>query len=105
MTSLAFKDINPGAPTHVLVIPKRHVASAQDLTAADGDLLGEIFATMAKIAGEAGSGGRAPDRYEHRPGRRAERPPPAFPPSRRAVRCRGRPDDRRRPTPGLAEVK
>lgn len=51
---LAFKDINPAAPTHVLVIPKRHVASAQDLTGTDGDLLGELFETMAAVASEAG---------------------------------------------------
>ena len=51
---LAFKDINPAAPTHVLVIPKRHVASAQELASSDGDLLGEIFETMASIASEAG---------------------------------------------------
>lgn len=51
--TIAFKDINPGAPTHVLVIPKRHITSAQDLTAGDGGLLGEMFAAMASIAGEA----------------------------------------------------
>ncbi len=51
---LAFKDINPAAPTHALVIPKRHVASAHELTSSDGDLLGEMFETMASIASEAG---------------------------------------------------
>lgn len=54
---LAFKDINPAAPTHVLVVPKRHIASAQDLTADDGDLLGQIFETMAEIASDAGLSG------------------------------------------------
>ncbi len=52
--ALAFKDINPGAPTHVLVIPKRHIASAQDLNSSDGDLLGELFEMMASIASDAG---------------------------------------------------
>lgn len=51
---LAFKDINPAAPTHVLVIPKRHIASAQDLSASDGDLLGQIFEVMAQIASAGG---------------------------------------------------
>ena len=51
---VAFKDINPAAPTHVLVIPKRHITSAQDLTASDGDLLGQLFGTMAEIARESG---------------------------------------------------
>lgn len=51
---LAFQDINPGAPTHVLVIPKRHIASANDLTEADGDLLAEMFQTMTAVAAAAG---------------------------------------------------
>ena len=55
--TLAFEDINPGAPTHVLVVPKRHIASAAELTAADGDLLGELFEAMAKVAAEAGNEG------------------------------------------------
>jgi histidine triad (HIT) family protein len=51
---LAFEDINPAAPTHVLVIPKRHVASAHDLGPADGDLLGEMFSVAGAIAEGAG---------------------------------------------------
>ncbi len=51
---LAFNDINPAAPTHVLVIPKRHIASTQDLSRGDGDLLGEIFEVAAEVAREAG---------------------------------------------------
>ena len=52
--TVAFKDINPAAPTHVLVIPKKHVASAQDLSASDGDLLGDMFEVMAEVARSAG---------------------------------------------------
>ena len=52
---VAFRDINPAAPLHVLVIPVRHVASAADLTADDSDILGEMFEVMAKIAREQGS--------------------------------------------------
>jgi histidine triad (HIT) family protein len=51
---VAFRDIAPRSPTHVLVVPKVHVASAADLTEADGPLLGRIFATAARIADEAG---------------------------------------------------
>ena len=52
--TLAFKDINPGAPTHVLVIPKKHIASANELGAGEAELVGELFDTMAKVASDAG---------------------------------------------------
>ncbi|HYI44684.1 MAG TPA: histidine triad nucleotide-binding protein [Actinomycetota bacterium] len=51
---LAFQDINPAAPTHVLVIPKKHIVSAADLSSRDGDVLAEIFSVAAAIADEAG---------------------------------------------------
>lgn len=51
---LAFHDIAPRSPTHVLVIPKVHIPSAADLTDEDGPLLGRLFATAARIAREAG---------------------------------------------------
>ena len=44
---IAFRDIAPRAPTHILVIPRRHIASAADLTEADGPLLGRLFAVAA----------------------------------------------------------
>jgi histidine triad (HIT) family protein len=47
---LAIRDIAPRAPTHVLIMPKVHVASAADLTDEHGELLGRIFATAAEIA-------------------------------------------------------
>ena len=50
---LAFNDINPQAPVHQLVIPKRHIASADDLTEADGELLGRLFAVAASLAAKA----------------------------------------------------
>jgi histidine triad (HIT) family protein len=53
---LAFRDINPGAPTHVLVIPKEHIASAQDLGPEHGNLLAELFGVMAEVADEANLG-------------------------------------------------
>jgi histidine triad (HIT) family protein len=54
---LAFHDVNPRAPTHVLVIPRRHVPDAHALTEEDGPLLGALFAATRRIADEAGLGG------------------------------------------------
>lgn len=51
---LAFHDIAPRSPTHVLVIPKAHIGSAADLTDDDGPLLGRLFATAARLARQAG---------------------------------------------------
>jgi histidine triad (HIT) family protein len=51
---IAFRDINPRAPVHVLVIPRRHIASAADLRETDGPLLGRLFAAAAQIARDAG---------------------------------------------------
>ena len=51
---LAFEDINPAAPTHVLVIPKEHIVSAHDLGSRQGDLLGEIYDVAAEVARGAG---------------------------------------------------
>ncbi len=53
---LAFRDIQPRAPTHLLVIPRRHVGSAHDLTDADGELLGRLFSVMRRLADDAGLG-------------------------------------------------
>lgn len=53
-TVLAFEDINPTAPTHVLVIPKEHIVSAHELQKEHGPLLTDIFATAAVIADERG---------------------------------------------------
>jgi histidine triad (HIT) family protein len=52
--ALAFRDINPAAPTHVLIIPKDHIVSARDLTAEHGKLVGEIFELAARIASDEG---------------------------------------------------
>ena len=53
---LAFHDVNPRAPTHVLVIPRRHVPDAHALTEEDGPLLGALFAATRRIADGAGLG-------------------------------------------------
>lgn len=51
---LAFRDINPGAPTHVLVIPKEHIASAVEFETAHGDVLVELFDVAGEIARSEG---------------------------------------------------
>ncbi len=55
---VAFKDINPQAPTHVLVIPRRHIASLNDLSAEDDGLVGEMVRRGAALAREHGHGDR-----------------------------------------------
>ncbi len=52
--AVAFRDINPAAKTHVLVIPRRHIASAADLAESDGDLLAEIFGIINELAESEG---------------------------------------------------
>jgi histidine triad (HIT) family protein len=47
---LAFNDINPQAPTHVLIVPKRHIATLNELSVEDDQLLGEIVRRGAAIA-------------------------------------------------------
>jgi len=51
---LAFKDINPQAPVHVLVISKRHIATLNDLKPADAALVGKLVLAAGKIARELG---------------------------------------------------
>lgn len=52
--TVAFRDLNPRAPTHVLVIPRRHVASIDDLTDQDGELLAAMFGAVRTVAEQAG---------------------------------------------------
>lgn len=51
---LAFHDVHPQAPVHVLVIPKKEIPSAADLTAEDQLLAGHLLLTVAKIAAQLG---------------------------------------------------
>jgi len=51
---LAFKDINPAAPVHLLVIPKQHVATLSDCTDAHATVLGKMLALAPKLAKENG---------------------------------------------------
>lgn len=47
---IAFRDINPQAPVHFLVVPKRHIVSALDLTSEDAGLLASIFEAIRIVA-------------------------------------------------------
>tara|TARA_Y100001970_G_scaffold137112_1_gene168693 strand:+ start:194 stop:538 length:345 start_codon:yes stop_codon:yes gene_type:complete len=51
---LAFKDINPIAPVHILVIPKEHIATLNDLEEKHTQTMGELFLAAKKIASEKG---------------------------------------------------
>ncbi|AOV17279.1 histidine triad nucleotide-binding protein [Acidihalobacter aeolianus] len=51
---LAFRDINPQAPLHVLVVPRRHIATLNDLTPDDAGVVGTMHLAAARIAAEHG---------------------------------------------------
>jgi histidine triad (HIT) family protein len=51
---VAFKDINPQAPLHVLIVPRRHIASLNDLAAGDDALVGSMLRRAAALATEHG---------------------------------------------------
>jgi histidine triad (HIT) family protein len=55
---LAFRDLNPQAPIHVLVIPERHISSAFDLGPGETPLLGRMFAAVRAIGEQEGIAGR-----------------------------------------------
>ncbi len=52
--AVAFEDLNPQAPVHMLVIPRKHVVSIGEMDQADSRLLGHLMLTCAKIATEKG---------------------------------------------------
>lgn len=53
-TVFAFRDINPQAPTHILVVPKAHIGSVAELTAENSPVVAHIFEVIPKIAGAEG---------------------------------------------------
>jgi histidine triad (HIT) family protein len=54
---VAFRDIRPQAPTHVLIVPRKPIATHDELTEADAPLLGHIHAVIAKLARDLGLNG------------------------------------------------
>jgi histidine triad (HIT) family protein len=51
---VAFRDINPQAPTHALIIPKRHISTINDLGASDSEIVGKLFLAARDIAQQEG---------------------------------------------------
>ena len=51
---VAFRDLNPQAPTHVLVIPREHIATTNDLTAENADIVGRMTLAAKQIAEQDG---------------------------------------------------
>ena len=52
--SLAFQDLNPQAPVHVLIVPKKHLADIHSIAAADRELVGHLFFVAKNIAARQG---------------------------------------------------
>ncbi len=53
-TVLAFRDINPQAPMHVLVVPKRHISTINDLADTDAETVGKLYLAAKKVAEQEG---------------------------------------------------
>jgi histidine triad (HIT) family protein len=52
--ALAFRDINPQAPTHVIIIPKKHIPTLNDLAEGDAELVGRLHLLAKQIAADEG---------------------------------------------------
>jgi histidine triad (HIT) family protein len=55
---IAFEDINPQAPVHILVVPKKHIPTSLDIKEEDNELVGSLFRVANKIADGKGIAGR-----------------------------------------------
>ena len=53
-TAIAFRDINPQAPTHVLIIPRKHIATINDISEDDHAIVGSLYSAARTIAAEEG---------------------------------------------------
>jgi histidine triad (HIT) family protein len=51
---VAFRDLNPQAPTHILIIPRQHIATVNALTEADATVVGHLFLAARQLAAELG---------------------------------------------------
>lgn len=54
---LAFKDMHPQAPVHILIVPKKHIEGIESVSEEDGEILGEIILAVKRIARKAGMSG------------------------------------------------
>ena len=52
---LAFRDVNPQAPTHILIIPRKHIETINDLTESDAEEVGNLFLVAKELAKEEGT--------------------------------------------------
>ena len=53
-TAVAFRDINPKAPTHVLVIPRKHISTINDIEQDDQEIIGSLYTAAKEIAAQEG---------------------------------------------------
>ena len=53
-TAIAFRDVNPQAPTHVLIIPRKHIATINDIGETDQKIVGSLYSAASAIAREEG---------------------------------------------------
>lgn len=51
---VAFRDLNPQAPTHVLIIPRKHIPTINDLEGGDAELMGRLFMAAKEVARQEG---------------------------------------------------
>ncbi len=51
---VGFRDLNPQAPTHVLIIPRRHISTINDITESDAEMIGQLFVAAKEIAAQEG---------------------------------------------------
>ena len=54
VTTIAFRDINPQAPLHVLIIPRKHIATINDITPQDQEVVGDLYLAARDIASSEG---------------------------------------------------
>ena len=101
---VAIRDIAPRAPTHILLITRRHIPSAADLVEADGPLLGRVFAVAAELARSEGiaDGGYRLDLERRSLGWPDGGPSPRPPDGRSLVQLAARVTRTRRRLAGLA---
>src|SRR4051794_15463878 len=97
--TLGFRDLNPQAPTHVLVIPKDHYANAAELAEADPAYAGEVLAAATEVARQEGLEGGYRLGTNSGGAGRPTRAPPHIPALRRRSRARPPPHNRPNPPP------